>query len=112
MSARTRLLLGGCGHPSLRDCLATQCCIRWRHFTALGDGIDCIQHYWQCLLLQCLCWPAVFRRKQDGDGAAWGSQRPGSYKECSDDERGQDVKGLTGTADRSPGCGSACEVEE
>ena len=51
--------------------------------------------------LSCLYLPAVFRWKEDADLAAFRSQRPRCHSKASDEERGEDVKGVN--ADRSAG---------
>src|ERR1700691_4809562 len=53
------------------------------------------------------------RWKEDADGAAWGSQRPRRHGKTTNDERGDDVKGVCAvTAGRGAGEDCACQVEK
>jgi hypothetical protein len=56
--------------------------------------------------------PTVFRWNEDADHTAWRSQRPRCHGKAGNDERRDDMKCLTGTANRCPGCGGASQVEE
>ena len=61
----------------------------------------------------CLYRPAVCRWNEGADDTAFRSQRPRCHSKTSKEERGEDVKGVSAvTADRSAGCGRACQVEE